>query len=285
MDAGFIGLGKMGAAMVQRLIEQELTVKVWNRTPSRAQALHLSPAASPAELVSEMPVVLLCLADSNAVELVLRGQDGLLAGDCAGKLIVDLSTNHHTPVALFHRLARQQGAAYLEAPVAGSVAPARQGALTIFTSGEREDHDRARPYLDLLARQVFYLGPAGLATRLKLANNLCLAVFMAGIAEAVAIAEGAGLTRERALELLGAGAGRSAVLEGKKQKLIDGDYGPQFDVGMMLKDLHALQDLAREQEQPLFAGGAARELYMRAVQLGLRDQDFSAVMAAVRGRR
>ena len=106
----------------------------------------------------------------------------MLSGDCAGKLIIDCTTNHHLPVVLFHELARNRDAAYLELPVAGSVVPARSGKLTLLASGNRADYERALPYLEKIGAARFFLGAPGQATRMKLINNLlrCYA-FLTGL--------------------------------------------------------------------------------------------------------
>ncbi|MEZ4388596.1 MAG: NAD(P)-dependent oxidoreductase [Candidatus Krumholzibacteriia bacterium] len=277
MQAGFIGLGNLGGAMVARLVDVGVSLTVWNRTAERARQTGLSVAASPAALISQAPAVLLCLADSDAVEVVLRGQQGLLAGACTGKLIIDLTTNHPAPVRLFHELCRQKGARYVEAPVAGSVVPARAGKLVAMLSGAPADLAAARPYVDHLAAVVHELGAAGQATRMKLVNNLCLGTIMAVVAEALATAEAAGISREQALEVLGTGGGKSLVLDAKRQKLLDADWSPHFSVGMIAKDLHCLQDLARELERPQHLAGVVKEQYMRLVKDGRADDDFAAV--------
>jgi 3-hydroxyisobutyrate dehydrogenase len=303
MLAGFIGLGNLGHAMARRLVDRGVDLVVWNRTRAKADALVAgatepaaaaappgSPgppgpppkaaalvAASPAAVISGAPAVLLSLADSDAVEVVLRGREGLLAGDCQGKLIIDTTTNHPVPVLLFHQLCRQQGARYVEAPVAGSVAPASQGKLVVMASGEAADIEAARPWLDHLAATVHALGAPGLATRMKLVNNLCLGVFMAAIGEALATAEAAGIPREQALQVLGEGGGKSLVLEAKRQKLLARDWTPHFSVGMIHKDLHYLQDLARELERPQHLAGVVKEQYARLLMHGRRHDDFAAV--------
>jgi 3-hydroxyisobutyrate dehydrogenase-like beta-hydroxyacid dehydrogenase len=161
MRAGFIGLGNLGRAMAGRLAAEGVELIVWNRTGERAAAFTAArrhrrdQAASPAALIGQVPVVLLSLADSDAVEIVLRGSDGLLAGDCRDKLIIDTTTNHPAPVLLFHELCRQRGARYVEAPVAGSVVPASAGKLVVMASGESAGHRPARP----LAREAGHVDP------------------------------------------------------------------------------------------------------------------------------
>ena len=282
MQAGFIGLGNLGRAMAARLCERGVDLAVWNRTLDRAAAFvadhpAVSIAANPAALIGPVPVVVLALADSDAVEIVLRGHQGLLAGDCRGKLIIDTTTNHPAPVLLFHELCRQQGARYVEAPVAGSVVPARQGKLVVMASGEPADIDAARPLLAELAAAVHVLGAPGQATRMKLVNNLCLGTFMAAVAEALATAEAAGIDREQALTVLGDGAGKSLVLEAKRAKLLARDWSPHFSAGMIHKDLHYLQDLARELQRPQHLAGVVKEQYARLLLQGRCDEDFAAI--------
>jgi len=282
MRAGLIGLGNLGRAMAGRLREQGVELNVWNRSRDKATALGLPLAEHPAELISEVPAVMLCLADSDAVEVVLRGQDGLLAGDCAGKLIIDTSTNHHAPVLLFHQLCRQKHARYVEAPVAGSVVPAAAGKLVAMASGEPRDVNAARPLLEKVAAVIHDLGAPGLATRMKLLNNLCVGAFMAALGEALATAEAAGIPREQALAVLGDGGGKSAVLEAKRQKLLDGDWSPHFSAAMLHKDLHCLQDLARDLGRPQYLAGLVKEHYARLFLAGREQQDFAAIYEVFR---
>ena len=288
MLAGFIGLGNLGRAMATRLASQGVDLVVWNRTAERAEAFaadvagaagraSVTCAASPAAVIAAVPTVVLSLADSDTVEIVLRGKDGLLAGDCRDKLIIDTTTNHPAPVLLFHELCRQRGARYVEAPVAGSVAPASQGKLVVMASGAAADIDAARPWLDLLAATIHVLGAPGQATRMKLVNNLCLGTFMAAIGEALATAEAAGIDRDLALQVLGDGGGKSLVLDAKRQKLLDRDWSPHFSVGMIHKDLHCLQDLARDLNRPQHLAGVVKEQYARLIMRGRRDEDFAAV--------
>lgn len=277
MRAGWIGLGSLGRAMAGRLAESGVELVVWNRTPGKAEGLPAMMAASAAEVVAGCDVIFLCLSDSEAVEAVLRGTGGVLSGGVEGKVVVDTTTNHFVPVALFHELVRQKGGSYLESPVLGSVGPASQGTLTIVTSGQEPAHRRALPYLEKLGKRIFFLRKPGLATRMKLVNNLVLADIMAGLAESVAWGEAIGLDRAQVLDILEAGAGNSAILNGKKAKLLEGDFAPHFSCAMMHKDLHYLQDLARQMRRPLLTAAVTKELFAMAEARGLADQDFSAV--------
>lgn len=276
MKAGFIGLGALGHAIAQHLIETGVELVVWNRTLAKTQGLNASVAESPANVIDQAPHVFINLTDSQAVEAVLTADGGLLAGDCDGKIIIDTTTNHFAEVARFQAMVAARGGAYLEAPVMGSVVPASKGALTVLVSGERPAFEEALPYLNLIGSQIIYLEQIGLASKMKLINNMVLGAFMAALAEAVAMGEAVGLDKARVLELLAAGAGKSGVLSAKQQKLLDEDFSPHFSVAMIYKDLHYLQDLARSLRRPVFTGSAVKELYALALSQAA-DQDFSAI--------
>lgn len=282
MKTGFIGLGHLGKAMAKRLLAENVELTVWNRTREKAADLGVPIAESPASLVSGVDVLFLNLFDSSAVETVLAGKDGIIKGDCAGKIIVDTTTNHFELVALFHEMLRKHNASYLESPVLGSVIPASQGALTILVSGDRTAYDRALPLVEKLGKNIFYLGGTGLATKMKLVNNLALGSFMAALAEAVVFGEKAGIEKATVLDILAAGAGNSMVLTAKKEKLLTEDFTAHFSSSLIYKDLHYLQDLARWLKRPLFTGSVAKELYGMTFRDGLDAMDFSGIYSVLK---
>jgi 3-hydroxyisobutyrate dehydrogenase len=277
MKVGFIGLGNLGKAIATRLRGQGVDLIVWNRTREKALDLGVPIAASPAELMTQSSIVFLNLFDSDAVNAVLQGKEGLLAGKCRGKVVIDTTTNHFEAVDSFYDMLAQRDAAYLEAPVLGSVIPASQGLLTVLVSGEQEPYNLALSYLEQIAKRIFYLKERTLATKMKLINNLVLGSFMTAIAESVALGEAVGVDRETVLEILGAGAGNSTVLNGKREKLLRSDFSPHFTVKAIHKDLGYLTDLAAMAQQQLIAGDAAREVFDRAMKEKLGDLDFAAV--------
>lgn len=282
MKTGFIGLGHLGKAMAKRLAAEGVDLTVWNRTPGKAADLGLPVADNPAMLISGCEVVYLNLFDSDAVRSVLTDRDGLLAGDCEGKIVIDTTTNHFDKVSFFHEALRQQGADYLEAPVLGSVVPASQGNLTVLVSGRKEAFDRVRPLLSKTGKTLFFLETPSLATKMKLINNLVLGSFMAALAEAVTFAEDAGIEKVVALDILAAGAGNSLVLNAKREKLLKEDFSTHFSSALIYKDLHYLQDLARTLRRPLFTGSMAKELFGMTFPRSLEGLDFSAVYTVFR---
>jgi 3-hydroxyisobutyrate dehydrogenase len=146
-----------------------------------------------------------------------------------------------------------------------------------LASGEKEAYQRGLSYLEKLAASIFYLGEPGLATRMKLVNNLILGSFMAAISEAVALGEAAGVEKATVLDILAAGAGASGVLNAKKDKLLREDFSPQFQSALIYKDLHYLQDLAFQLKKPVFLTSAVKEMYGLTYARGEETLDFSAL--------
>jgi len=277
MKTGFIGLGHLGKAMARRLMSEGTELVVWNRTAEKAADLGVAVADSPADLAAKTDVIFMNLFDSEAVWSVVSGTDGILNADCTGRIIIDTSTNHFEDVTHFHEMLKEKGASYLEAPVLGSIVPASQGSLTVLVSGDRHAFERALPLIEKIGRNIFYLEKPALATKMKLINNLVLGSFMVTLAEAVTLAEGAGIEKANAIAMLVAGAGNSAVLHAKKEKLLNEDFSTQFSSSLIYKDLHYLQDLAFSLKRPLFTGAVAKELFGLTFGKKMDDLDFSAI--------
>ncbi len=278
MKIGCIGLGSLGRAIAQRLINTDHDVIVWNRTASKADGLGVPVAESPQSVGETCDTIIINLFDSPAVNEVAHRSDGLLRANLGEKLVIDTTTQFDADVRALHTLFGRAGAVYLEAPIFGSVKPTLEGAVTIVASGSDAAFIRAKPILDTLARHVFHFPQPSMATRMKLLNNLVLGAFMATIAEAVAGAEAVGISRKDALEVLSVGAGNSAVLNAKKQKLLDGDYEVHFSCDAIFKDLSGMLQLAGIHQQPTIMASAARELFALARQQELGTVDLSAVI-------
>lgn|SRR5208337_1292981 len=277
MKVGFAGLGHLGSAIAQHLIAEHMELTVWNRTTEKAAGLGVPVANSPRELMDGSDIIIMNLFDSDAVDVVMNGPDGLLSGDCRETIIIDTTTNHFERVLAFHEQARGHGARYLECPVLGSIVPASAGKLTVVVSGEKTSFDEAKPVLSKIGSTLYYLGEPALATKMKLINNLVLGSFMATCAEAVALGEAAGVERARVIDILLSGAGNSMILSAKKEKLVNEEFSTHFSSALIYKDLHYLQDLCRTMRRPLFIGSTVKELFAMTRSREIDDLDFSAV--------
>lgn len=277
MAIGFIGLGNLGSAIAKRLSHMGEELIVWNRTKTKIDTLGFADASSPKKLVEQCDTVFMCLFDSKGVESVLSMENGLLSASLQGKMIIDLSTNHFDDVIRFHSLIEAKGGSYLEAPVLGSVIPASKGELTVVAAGKEDVFNKAKPLLEKFGQTLFNLKTPGMASKMKLINNLCLGSFMATLAECTSLGVACGIDKAELLEILGAGGGKSLVLAAKTQKLINEDYSPHFSNAAINKDLHCLQDLAYSMNRPLYTASVTKELYSKMRMLGKGDEDFCSI--------
>lgn len=274
MRIGFIGLGNLGKAIVKRLLSQGVELHVWNRTKDKSKGLDVVVENTPEALFNSCDIVVLNLFDSKAVKNVFEMTGGILSADLKNKIIIDTTTNSHTDVLEFHNLIREKGGYYLESPVLGSVNPALQGNLTILVSGNKDAYQKVEFLLRMMGSNIFYLEEPGLASKMKLINNLLLGVFMAGISESLVLAEKCGIPLQKAIDILMSGAGNSMVLNAKKEKLLNDDYSPHFSSSLIYKDLNYLQNLAYELKLPLFTGSCVKELYGLVHTKKVADLDF-----------
>src|SRR6266545_1687690 len=191
MQIGIAGIGKMGAAIAQRLMEVGHKVTAWNRSAAKTKPLAdagAAVAATPTELANNAEAVITILTDAAAIDAVYNGASGLLSGDVRGKLFIEMSTvQPATTVALAEKV-RGKGAALVECPVGGSTGPARQGKLLGLMGAEPADAARAKPILTQLCRRLEHCGPVGSGSAMKLAINLPLMVAWQAYGEAFSIA-------------------------------------------------------------------------------------------------
>lgn len=276
---GIAGAGRMGTAIGGRLLAAGFALSVWNRTPQRAATLVAKgarPAATPSELVQASDVVLTLLTDDRALEAVYNGSDGLLSGNVAGTLFVEMSTVRSTTVERLAMAAAQAGAGFVDAPVSGSVAPARAGQLLALVGGSVADVERVRPVLETFARRVVHLGPAGSGTTMKLVLNMPMAVYWQGLAEALAMGSQAGLDLAMMLELIADSGAAIGALKPKIPQMLGqaGEVG--FAITGVRKDLLAMIETGQRYGVPMPAGSAALASFMAATAAGHGDQDFAA---------
>jgi 3-hydroxyisobutyrate dehydrogenase len=248
MQIGIAGIGKMGAAIAQRLIEVGHKVTAWNRSADKLQLVKdagAAVAATPAELAQASDAVISMLTDAAAIDAVYNGASGLLAGDVRGKLFIEMSTVlPQTEVALAEKV-RAKGAIFVECPVGGSTGPARQGKLIGLMGGEPPDASRAKPILEQLCRRLEHCGPVGSGAVMKLTINMPLMIYWQALGEALALCRPLGLDPARIMDLLSDTSGGPNVLKVRAPVIAavlkGGDSGPvTFDVDSGIKDLRTM---------------------------------------------
>jgi 3-hydroxyisobutyrate dehydrogenase-like beta-hydroxyacid dehydrogenase len=280
----FLGLGKMGEPMARRLVAGGHDVVVWNRTPARAEPLVAEgarQARTPAEAGQGVEAAVTMLAGPDALETVLFGPDGLAETLQEGATVIDMSTvGRETVRRVAERLPR--GVSMLDAPVLGSVPQAEEGQLKIFVGGEPDVFDRWRPILEVLGTPRL-LGPGGTGASMKLVVNSTLGAVMSAIGEALALADALGLDERAALDVLAdsvVGAGVSRV----RPSIETGTYPPRFKLALASKDLGLVTDAAEQTGLGLRVAPAVRDWLESAVNDGLGELDYTAIVAHVAGR-
>ena len=284
----FLGLGRMGAPMAGRLSNTGHELVVWSRTRAHAEALadRAEVAATPAEAGARAEVAVTMLADGAALEEVALGRDGLADGLGRGSLLIDMSTTGPAPARKVAKALEANDVAFVDAPVAGSVGPARDGTLAIMAGGDAAAFDRARPLLASLGDpdRTWHLGPVGAGQAAKLMVNLVLGAVMAAVAEGYTLGRVLGLAPADALEVLERASVAGQTVRGKRANLERGDYGQAgFRLGLMHKDLRLALEAARAARATLPGAERVAELYAGAKGRGLAEQDYSAVAAYLAG--
>jgi 3-hydroxyisobutyrate dehydrogenase len=294
MEIGFAGTGRMGAAMVLRLMDEGHRLTVWNRSEGKLKPLiekGARAAETPRALAAANPVVITMLTDAAAIDAVYHGPQGLLAGDAKGKLFIDMSTVTPATARSLAERVRAAGAQFVECPVGGTVGPAREGKLLGLAGGDAADFARAKPILAQLCRRVDHLGPAGVGAAMKLAINLPLIVYWEALGEALSLMRDWGVAPATLIEIMSESSGGTNALKNRAPKLVTALEGGTPDVGFdidgMRKDLRTIAEYVRTIgiETPLAA--AALESYDAAARDGWGNRDGSSLAAwrAEQGKR
>ncbi len=283
-----VGTGRMGAAMADRIAAAGLPLTVFNRTratavqvaASLATAAEVPVAGTAREAAAAADVVVVSLADDAAVLSAYRGEDGLAAGLRPGAVVLDTSTIDPQTVTAVGPLVEERGAALLDTPVSGSVSLVRSGELTVMAGGDAAALERARPVLDTFAARVFHVGGQGAGATMKLAVNSVLHGLNQALAEALVLAEKAGVTRPAAYEVLAASAVAAPYVRYKRESFENPDTTPvAFSLDLARKDLDLVLALAGRVEARMDQAAANRRTVGDAVAAGYGDRDLSALAA------
>jgi len=281
---GFIGLGIMGGPMAANVLRAGFELTVWNRTPSRAEALLSAGATladSPAAVARASEVTVSCVTDSPDVEAVALGEHGVIAGAAPGSAYIDCSTISPATARKVAEALRRNDVAMLDAPVSGGDVGAKAGTLAIMVGGDAPFFERCLPVLQAMGKTIVHVGPAGAGQVVKLCNQVAGGLNLLAMAEAIVLAEQAGVAPEKMLEVVSAGAAGSWMLSNLGPRAVRGDFAPGFMVELMQKDLRLVLETAAETTTPL-PGTALVTQLLRTLEAQGRGRDGTqAIVAAV----
>jgi 3-hydroxyisobutyrate dehydrogenase len=265
MKLAFLGLGLMGAPMAARLLAAGHDLTVWNRSAAKAETLREAGArvaAAPAEAAAEAGIVFLNLMDAAATEAVCLGPGGIAEAPAGDRILVDHSSippDRTREIAA--RLASANGTRWVDAPVSGGTRGAAEGTLAVMAGGEAEDVERIRPYVMAMARVLTHMGPLGAGQTAKLCNQVISGSLMAVIAEAVRLAQNAGIDAARLPEAFAGGFADSLPLRLFVPRMAAGVHEPPIgSAASMVKDLETVLRLAGQTGTPVPMSGLALQL-------------------------
>jgi 3-hydroxyisobutyrate dehydrogenase/2-hydroxy-3-oxopropionate reductase len=276
----------MGAPMAARVAAAGHPLAVWNRTPRPGRVPgSASVAATPREAAVGAEIIITMVADAAALDAVVDGPDGILAGARPGAVLIDMSTVGPDAARGVAARAARAGVAFLDAPVSGSTPAAASGQLVAIVGGDASGLERARPVLRAMTREQLHLGPTGAGATMKLALNAALAVTNQTIAETLALAERSGIRREAAYDVLAAGALASPFVGYKREAFLDPAHAPvAFSVDLMAKDVDLALRVAGRAGVALPVVDAVRGQLARAREAGLGERDLASVLETYDGR-
>ena len=277
---GWLGTGRMGSALIRRLLTAGCDVSVYNRTKAKAAPLAAAGAKivdSAADLAGS-DIVFVTVGTSEDLVSALLGPDGLLSGRGQPAVVVDCSTISADASAQVRERLADRGTALLAAPVMGNPKVASTGGLTMAVSGPRPAFEQARAYLDLLGAGSTYVGEGELARTVKLCHNLFLGVVTQSLAEVTILAQKSGVSRAAFLACLNDSVMGSTFTRYKTPALVNLDFQATFTAVLLRKDFDLGLAAAREREVPMPVAGLVHQLVQSLVGHGYGEEDFAALL-------
>ena len=277
----YVGVGLMGLPMLKRLVSRGYAVTAYDVLPRQneaARAAGASVASSPADSVRGADVVLLNLPTTEAVDAAVFGERGIASALQPPQLLVDFSTvKVDKGRALAARLRETTGCGWVDAPVSGGPPASASGTLTVMAGGDAADIARLAPLMADVAARCTHMGPSGSGLVAKMINQLIVGCTHAVLAEALLLAEAAGIDAARVPECLAGGHADGTLLQKLYPRMVARDFAPQGYARQLLKDLEMLNEFAAGLKAPLPMSGNALSLYRMLVHLGHSELDTSAV--------
>ena len=286
---GFIGLGLMGSAMAQRLLDRGHALTVLGNRDRRgveaAVARGAAEAATARAAAEAAEIVMLCMGTSDQVEARMRGPDGVIAGLAPGAVAIDFGTSLPASTRALAREVEAAGGAYLDAPLGRTPSHGREGKLNVMASGDRAAFDRVRPVLDDVGENVFHLGPVGSGHTIKLVNNFFAMTTANAMAEAFAMADRAGVARGALYDVMSAGPLHSGMMDFVRAYAVDGDAERlAFTIRNAAKDVGYYRRMAADLGAESVMSRCADEALRGAVEDGHGD-DLVPTLVDVYARR
>ncbi len=284
LKVGYIGLGLMGKSIARNILKAGFPVVVHNRSQAAVDELAsegATRAGSPAEVAAQVDVVFTNLPNSPDVEKVVLGQKGIIESAHAGLIFVDNSTIKPATARMIAEKLKSKGTVALDAPVSGGDIGARNGTLTIMVGGPAEAVEKVMPVFQAMGKTITHVGDSGAGQVAKAANQIMVAAQMAAMGELLIFARKAGVSPQKVVEAIKAGAAQCWTLDVKPPRLFAGNRNPGFKAYMQLKDMKIVMETAREYGIPLPSATENTQLFQQMIDMGMGALDNSAVVGVI----
>lgn len=285
MKIGFIGVGVMGAPMVQNLMKKGHELSVYNRTKEKAAGVVAAGAKwceSAGACAKDQDVVITIVGYPKDVEEVYFAPGGILDSAAPGTVLIDMTTTSPRLSERIYAAAKEKGMTALDAPVSGGDVGAQKGTLAIMVGGDREAFDRMEEVFAAMGTNIRYMGGAGCGQHTKMANQIAISGCIAAVCEAIAYAEACGLKPQEMFDAISTGAAGSWQLTNNGQKIIDGNYAPGFYVKHFIKDMNIALEEAQDRDLPLDVLKLVRDKYDELAAAGGGDEGTQALIQVLR---
>jgi 3-hydroxyisobutyrate dehydrogenase-like beta-hydroxyacid dehydrogenase len=278
---GWLGTGRMGAAMAGRLVQAGREVTVWNRTRSKTDDLKAA-GAHVADTIADLAstdVVFIMVSTPSDLEQVVTGPGGLLTANARPKVIVSCSTVDVATSSRVREAANAMDVQFLASPISGNAHVVAEGGSTLVVSGPRDTYDHVAPLLDTIAKASVWVGEGEEALLVKICHNLYLGLLVQSLAEVTTLAEKSGVSRKAFLDFLNSTGLATAWVTKRTPDLLALDWTPTFTTELLRKDFDLGMAAARSAEVPMPLGASVLQLLQAAIGRGHRDDDFLSLFA------
>lgn len=285
MKVSMIGLGVMGAPIARHIATAGYPVTIYNRSPARLEkwladnpGLAAGVASSPAEAAADADMVITCVGNDDDLADVVLGPNGVFTTLRRGRVFVDHTTVSARIARQIAVEARDKEVHCIDAPMTGSQIGAENGTLTLMCGGRTESIELARPVMETYSRRIVHVGKAGAGQTAKMANQICIAGVVAGLAEAVRFAQAAHLDTDKVYEAISGGAAQSWQMDNRWQTMVKDEFDFGFAVDWMRKDLGLAMDEGRGLGVSLPITALVNQFYAEVQAIGGGRQDTSALV-------
>jgi len=282
---GLVGTGMLGEAVGLHLLESGHSLTVYNRTKSKTANLEKNGAIisdTPKHVAESSELVITCVKDSDAVEQVLFGRDGIVAGKHDGLSVADMSTINPSGAIQNSKRLGEEGISSLEIPVMGGPNVAIDGKLVLMASGSKDVFEKHKQVFDTIANKTFFLGKSGSAHSIKIAMNLQISLLALALSEGITLTKKAGFDPEKFLEILNSTYFKTGMSENKAHKMVRDEFEPTFTLKNLKKDLDIITAAAKDFGAVLPIAERANEIYSDAVEAGFGEIDYTGILAYIK---